>query len=154
MGPGYNSGGEVDDLSGHSKDSRGFLTALMKGGGLVPGIPTVDGDSPRNDKVHAILSPGEIVIPRSIADNPKKAMAFIDAINKHKESDVESYGDVVASKKGVAGDELELSHGGSVCKNCGGVVQSYEDGGYAENLPCRNSACKSYGEPHPNCMCY
>lgn len=27
-------------------------------------------------------------------------------------------------------------------------------GAYNANLPCKNSACKSHGRPHPNCQCY
>lgn len=39
-------------------------------GGMVPGKAPVKGDSPSNDTVHAKLSPGEIVIPRSLTQNP------------------------------------------------------------------------------------
>lgn len=38
----------------------------MKMGGHVPGEPTVEGDSAQNDTVPAMLSPGELVIPRSV----------------------------------------------------------------------------------------
>lgn len=37
----------------------------MEGGGMVPGHAKVPGDSERNDIVHAQLSPGEAVIPRT-----------------------------------------------------------------------------------------
>src|SRR5579859_1340828 len=53
----------------------------MKTGGKVSGKASVPGDSPKNDTVKAMLSPGEIVIPRSIAqsDNaPEKAKAFVE----------------------------------------------------------------------------
>lgn len=40
-------------------------------GGPVPGHPTVAGDSPRNDTVHAELSPGEFVVPRSQMARPE-----------------------------------------------------------------------------------
>lgn len=51
---------------------------MLSSGGLVPGKAKVAGDSVKNDTVSAPkLSPGEIVIPRSIASDPKKAMAFI-----------------------------------------------------------------------------
>jgi hypothetical protein len=49
----------------------------MKKGGVVPGMPVVPGDSPKNDIIPARvgkkdirLSPGEIVLPRSVAQNP------------------------------------------------------------------------------------
>lgn len=38
----------------------------MKLGGHVPGTPEVPGDSEQNDTVPAMLSPGELVIPRSV----------------------------------------------------------------------------------------
>lgn len=41
-----------------------------------------EGDHPENDIVPAMLSPGEIVIPRSKAKDPKKAAAFAAAIAK------------------------------------------------------------------------
>ena len=55
----------------------------MKAGGHVPGQAKVAGDSYANDTQPAMLSPGEIVIPRHItqgSDAPKKAAAFVQAI--------------------------------------------------------------------------
>lgn len=55
----------------------------LKSGGAVPGKPKVAGDSVKNDTVNARLSPGEIVIPRSIAQGPDagdKARAFVEAV--------------------------------------------------------------------------
>lgn len=56
-------------------------------GGLIPGYAR-GGDSLANDTVSAKLSPGEIVLPRSITkadDAPDKAKAFVEAIRKkHK----------------------------------------------------------------------
>lgn len=54
-------------------------------GGLIDGKAPVPGDSPKNDTVPAMLSPGEIVIPRSVANDPKKAMEFIQHVTKQKE---------------------------------------------------------------------
>ena len=54
----------------------GMMTAAhggqvnLKGGGHVPGKAAVKGDSIKNDTVPAMLSPKEIVIPRSIAMHP------------------------------------------------------------------------------------
>jgi len=36
-------------------------------GGVVPGTPIVPGDSPLNDRVPATVSPGELIIPRTLA---------------------------------------------------------------------------------------
>jgi len=59
-------------------------------GGVIEGKAEVPGDSPVNDKVPAMLSPGEIVIPRSAAKDPEKAKAFIDHIKKSKSSESSS----------------------------------------------------------------
>lgn len=59
------------------------LMAHFNAGAVVPGQAAVSGDSARNDTVPAMLSPKEIVIPRSITmspDAPKKAMAFVEAV--------------------------------------------------------------------------
>jgi len=53
--------------------------ALAKGGpvGNAADAP-VPGDSAKNDIVPAKLSPGEIVLPRSVAGNPNKIIAFLE----------------------------------------------------------------------------
>lgn len=60
----------------------------MKTGGTVPGQAPVMGDSRKNDTVPAMLSPKEIVLPRSVTmheNAPEKAAAFVEAIlNKQK----------------------------------------------------------------------
>lgn len=55
----------------------------MKSGGPVPGMPLVPGDSPQNDVVNAKLSPGEIVLPRSVtqpAPDPNKVLQFLRSL--------------------------------------------------------------------------
>lgn len=68
----------------------GIGTAVMPKaaahGALIPGKAPVAGDSPRNDKVPAMLSPGEIVLPRSVVQSgaaPEKAAAFVRALHRH-----------------------------------------------------------------------
>lgn len=56
----------------------------MLSGGDVPGKAKVSGDSTKNDTVPAMLSPGEVVIPRSSASDPEKAKEFVDHIMKDK----------------------------------------------------------------------
>jgi len=49
----------------------------------VPGKANVSGDSPKNDTVHAKLSPGEVILPRSVMqskDPAQAAAAFVQAI--------------------------------------------------------------------------
>lgn len=55
---------------------------LASHGGPVPGIPHTPGDSPKNDTVPALLSPGEVVIPRSHAQTPQTAASFIKHLHR------------------------------------------------------------------------
>lgn len=54
-------------------------------GGEVEGEPQVKGDSPANDTEPHLLSPGEIVIPRSASKDRESAMAFLDALKFDQE---------------------------------------------------------------------
>jgi hypothetical protein len=62
---GYNCGGTVKS---------------MKEGGKVPGQPEVPGDSPKNDTVPAMLSPGEVVIPRSKVNDEEEFDKFMKEV--------------------------------------------------------------------------
>ena len=79
----------------------GFKSFLA--GGHVPGTAAVPGDSTQNDTVKAMLSPGEIVIPRSLVHNPEKAKAFIEAINRGSDDEgrPKHYGDVLKKKREI-----------------------------------------------------
>lgn len=61
-------------------------------GGVVPGPDLPPGDHPENDIVQANLSPGEIVIPRSVAlspNAPEKSAKFVQKeLEKNKKKDV------------------------------------------------------------------
>jgi hypothetical protein len=46
-------------------------------GGIVPGVATVGGDSFENDTVPVRLSPGEVVLPRTVASDPAKIPSFL-----------------------------------------------------------------------------
>lgn len=66
---------------GGGKLGQSISSGPMSGGGKVPGKAPVKGDSYSNDIVDAKLSPGEIVIPRSIVNskNPgEAAKAFVE----------------------------------------------------------------------------
>ncbi len=65
---------------------KGVGSAIMgmSEGGEVPGRAPVPGNSKANDVVPAKLSPGEIVIPRTHADDPAKAKEFIDQLMASK----------------------------------------------------------------------
>lgn len=68
-----------------STPSDGGMVAAR--GAEVPGKAKFKGDTRSNDTVPALLSPGEIVLPRSVAqseDAPDKAKDFVSAIKKQK----------------------------------------------------------------------
>lgn len=74
-------------IPNHSPQS--FAAQYFSEGGQVPGLPQVFGDSEVNDVVPAKLSPGEIVIPRSILQgkNPvQMAAKFVEQelLKQHK----------------------------------------------------------------------
>lgn len=68
-------------------------------GAIIPGKAKVDGDSRLNDTVDAKLSPGEIVIPRSMAHDPEKAKAFIDHLLQNEKGSEVGYGDVLKARR-------------------------------------------------------
>ena len=76
----------------------GALAAAAAHGGRIPGKANVPGDSNKNDTVPTMLSPGEIVIPRSVAHDPEKAKEFVDHLLKTKDKK-SGYGDVVAARR-------------------------------------------------------
>lgn len=77
-------------------------------GGPVPGHAAVQGDSPKNDTVPALVSPGEGVIPRSIMqspDAPQKAKEFVEAL-KDRKGDGTGFGKVLKAKASLK-DRIE-----------------------------------------------
>lgn len=73
----------------HPEKNYAYGGMSMKDGGKVPGKPEVEGkvDTPKNDTVAAKLSPGEIVLPRSVvnSDNPgEAARAFVEKLLQSK----------------------------------------------------------------------
>jgi hypothetical protein len=56
-------------------------------GGRIPGEASVNGDSYKNDIIPAMLSPDEIVVPRTKAKDPKKAKSFIDEVFEQERLD-------------------------------------------------------------------
>lgn len=69
------------------------LTPGFSEGGKVPGQAKMPGDSKANDTVHAKLSPGEIVIPRSVlesADPVAAAAAFVQQTLGHPKKKVDN----------------------------------------------------------------
>ena len=53
-------------------------------GGKVPGKAKVSGNSPKNDTVPTMLSPGEVVLPKTVSHDPEAAAQFVAKIMKSK----------------------------------------------------------------------
>jgi hypothetical protein len=80
-------------------------------GGKIEGKAKVPGDHEANDTVPAMLSPGEIVIPRSKASDPAKAKEFVDNLlksDKRGGDDDMSYGKVLEAHRKLQARVKEL----------------------------------------------
>jgi hypothetical protein len=65
----------------------------------IPGKAKFKGDTRSNDTVPALLSPGEIVLPRTVAqaeDAPEKAKDFVSAIKKQKRPSPKAFAQALA----------------------------------------------------------
>src|SRR5579864_343914 len=89
----YAKGGVVNPIPahydcGHSPmDHMASGGMCMKHGGQVPGKAKVPGDSEVNDTVHAKLSPGEFVVPRSVVQNhPEDIVSLLQAMRQMRGS--------------------------------------------------------------------
>lgn len=82
------AGGPMDNMG--AAEGGGLLdmagsgaTMMASNGGKVPGTPVVKGDSPKNDIVNAKLSPGEVVVPRTVVNKgPEAAAKFVDQVEE------------------------------------------------------------------------
>lgn len=89
--------------------------SFLSDGGRVPGRAPMPGDHQANDVVDAKLSPGEIVIPRSMASDKESAKEFIDNMP-------------FANTKALL--KPKYNCGGKVGSYaCGGKVPGYAEGG-------------------------
>lgn len=80
-----------------------MMASAFYKGGKVPGQPQVEGDSEANDTVDAKLSPGEMVIPRSVVDAGAKevhnfAAELLKRGQSSKNAEPKSFGAVLAAK--------------------------------------------------------
>ena len=78
----FANGGQVPG-GPSSRVGQHFAGLAMQSGGAVPGQAMVPGNSIQNDTVPAMLSPGEVVIPKSVMEskNPQKGAAdFVAAL--------------------------------------------------------------------------
>lgn len=70
-------GSHADIANKIDTESQGGKIHDLRDGGSVPGKAKVKGDSPKNDTVPAMLSPGEVVVPRSHANDDAEFEAFM-----------------------------------------------------------------------------
>jgi hypothetical protein len=89
--------------------------------GEVPGHAEIKGNSVKNDKVPALLSPGEIVLPRSVTnakDAPSKAAEFVKHLKSKKDVEVskKDYKRIADKKKSLKErvERLEKMYGGGM----------------------------------------
>ena len=82
----------LDTLQGRPEGKAyGGVMHMYDAGGGVPGEAMHPGDDGRNDVVPALLSPGEIVLPRSVAYDPEKSRRFVEHIRSQTPA---QYGDI------------------------------------------------------------
>jgi len=80
-------------------------------GGIIPGNAKAFGDSPRNDFIPAMLSPGEAVIPRSAMQDPEIAEVVRGILSKRG---VPSFSDGLMPRLASGGGNTEINLGGVV----------------------------------------
>ena len=74
------------------------VAGIYASGGPVPGKANVPGNSLKNDVVDAKLSPGEVVLPRTVAHDPEKAKRFVELLMQHGGSGHEALKDIKKRK--------------------------------------------------------
>lgn len=120
-----------NELSKNANDTtmgtvKAVADVVFSDGGKVPGKAEVFGDDERNDTVAAMLSPGEIVIPRSHAGSPEQAAEFVRALQARK-----------AVPHFAEGGQTGLSNTGAVFQDFGndGDAPSVQNGGLLNTKP-------------------
>lgn len=110
--------------SQNAQNNQGMLGGLIGGAGAVGAAAAMSGggsvDSPRHDTVPAMLSPGEVVLPVSVAqadDAPDRAAAFVRALHRSSGGPVpdEGYGRVLAKTRELE-KRLKLVEAGLMTK--------------------------------------
>lgn len=105
-------GSGLEDVSGGMAGGNAFTMLAANGGkipsqalldgGSVPGQAEVSGDSKKNDTQLTLLSPGEIVLPRSVTQGGNleaKAVEFL----RHLKTNNKGYAGVLDAKKACGG---------------------------------------------------
>jgi phage-related protein len=106
-------------------------------GGMVPGKPVTNGDSLLNDRVLALLSPGEAIIPRSAMQSPEIASIVQAILNGRLRVPQFAFGGIGKAIGGAVSGAKDL--GGTISdvgKNVGGGISGTvkDIGGQASEL--------------------
>lgn len=107
--PAYAKGGTVD------AKAVSLAQALMARGGAVPGKANVPGNSLKNDVVPAALSPGEIVLPRSVTEGPNAAEHAKEFVENLRAKAHPTYGHVLRARQELAKAEAKHKAMGGDC---------------------------------------
>lgn len=95
------AGGQGGAQAGMMQNAAMAGMMMAYKGAKVPGTPLVEGDSPINDTVTAKVSPGEVIVPRTVVqEGPKAVSAFVRALAQQS-APVETssgFGSVVAAQ--------------------------------------------------------
>lgn len=101
------NGGVIPD-----RKALSLAQALMARGGPVPGHAKVAGNSLKNDVVPAVLSPGEVVLPRSVTQAPDAAAKAAEFVEHLKTKAHPGYGQVLQARRKLAEAHQAFAQGG------------------------------------------
>lgn len=84
---------------------KSFSRALLDGG-AVPGQAKVEGNSVKNDTEPTMLSPGEVVLPRSVTQSPNASQKAAEFMKHIQDDDTynakkDDYGSVISARKSL-----------------------------------------------------
>ncbi len=107
-------GGQLDGMGEDNSSAQlGGSTMNAFSGGKVPGQAPIKGDSPKNDVVPATLSPGEIVIPRSILQSPDPVAAAAHFVHQTLKGGNKSAGNMAFGGQQASLQEILAAQGGA-----------------------------------------
>lgn len=127
------AGAAAGDAIG-SAVAEGIAAIAASKGGKVPGQAQVAGNSLKNDTVPAELSPGEIVIPRSITQGPNagaKAAQFVEQLLARKGGKPKSHFSGGGMEQGAAFDDMPA---GFTPLDPGSPAMSQGGGSFADGI--------------------
>lgn len=95
------AGGPMDAVGGLASDLGPLAMAASKGA-VIPGRAPVKGDSKKNDIVPTMLSPDELVIPRSVSMSPSFLKKLSEIVEEMPGKGPQGFAKVLAARKGRA----------------------------------------------------